>query len=246
MSYPNAEAQKSSGSLMEDVINIFVKPSAVFEHQRNNSFLMPALLQTVLFAVVVFSLRNLISPFWDAETSRAMAAQAAAMAAKGQAMPEAGKAMGEKIASYTSIAAPLIGPWLTAIVGGLFLFLASRVAGAKLTYGQSAMIASWSAFPSVLALITTAVMGMMMDPASIRGVTDGQLGPGKFFDPNTTSPALIALFQNLDVFNIWSVIIMGVGVAVVGRVTQGAGLLAAWIKWAIVVLFAIVPILLFR
>ncbi len=241
MAHPNAEAQKSSGGLMEDVINIFINPSAVFEHQRDKSFVMPALIQTILFALLVFGLRNLVAPFWDAESSRAMAAQAAAMAAKGQAMPESGKAMGEKIAGYVSMVGPIIAPWLAAIVGGLFTFIASRIVGAKLSFGQSAMIASWSAFPAVLAFITTGVMGMMMDPANIRGVTDGQLGPGRFFDPNTTSPALIALFQNLDVFNIWSIVIMGIGIATVARVQRGTGFVGSLIKWVIVVLFSVVP-----
>ena len=241
MSHPNAEAQKSSGGLMEDLINIFVNPSAVFEHQRNKSFVMPALIQTILFAALVFGLRNLIMPFWDAETSRQMAAQAAAMAAKGQAMPEGAKAMGEKMASYGSMIGPIIAPWFTAIVGGLFTFLASRLVGAKLSFGQSAMIASWSNFPAVLSFIAMGIIGMMMDPATVRGVTDGQLGPGKFFDPNTTSPALVALFQNLDLFNIWSIVIMGIGIAVVARVPRGSGFVGALIKWGIVVLFSIVP-----
>lgn len=247
MSYPDAEVPKAkaNGSLMEDVIKIFYKPSEVFDNQRNSSFLMPALIQTVLFALIVFSMRNLISPFWDAESARQMAAQAAKAAANGQPLPEGAKAMGEKIASFSSIVGPLIAPWFTAIIGGLFTWIASKIVGAKLSYGQSATIASWAAFPAVLAFIAMAIFGVMMDPATIRGVTDGQLGPGKFIDPNTTSRALVALFQNMDIFSIWTVLLSGIGIAVVSRASLNTGLVGAVIKWGIVVLFSVVPAILF-
>lgn len=229
----------NSGGLMEDVINIFVNPSSVFEHQRNKSFVVPALVLSVIFAVLVFALRNLIAPFFDAEFARQMAAQSAA--AGGQAIPESARAMSEKIAVISAMAGPVLAPWFTAIVGGLFTWIGARIVGAKLSYGQAATISAWSAFPSVLAFIATAVMGMTMDTSAIRGVTDGQLGPGKFIDPTTTSPALVALFQNLDLFTVWSVVILGIGIAVVARVPRGTGMIGAIIKWGIVVLFSVVP-----
>ena len=244
MSYPDAEVPKvktNNGSLMEDVIKIFYKPTEVFDNQRNNSFVMPALIQTVLFAVIVFSMKNLISPFWDAESARAMAAQAAKMAENGQAMPENAKAMSEKIAGITAMVGPLLAPWLTAIFGGFITWIAAKIVGAKLTYGQSATIAAWAAFPAVLAFITTAIFGMIMDPATIRGVTDGQLGPGKFIDPNTTSRAVVALFQQLDIFSVWTFILSGIGIAIVSRSSLQTGLVGALIKWGIVVALSVVP-----
>ncbi|MGV3711229.1 MAG: YIP1 family protein [Gemmatimonas sp.] len=248
MSHPNHEMQqsKSGGSLMEDLINIFVKPSAVFEHQRNGNFFMPALIQSILCGVIVFALSNLISPFWDAESARQMARQAAAMAEKGQTMPEGGQAMAEKIGNFTKIAIPIIMPWFGAIFGGLFLFVGSRFASAKLTFGQSAMIATWSNFPVILTYVTTAIFGIVMDVGSIRGAGDGQIGLAKLFDPNTTSPALMTVFQNIDVFNIWTIIIAAIGVSVVGRVSSGSGYVAAGIRWLLFVLLTAGPAAIFQ
>lgn len=247
MSYPDTEGPKAAkgGSLMEDVISIFYNPSAVFEHQRNKSFVMPALIQTVLFALIVFSMRNLIQPFWDAESARQMAAQAAKMAASGQPMPEGAKASGEKIASVMSMIGPIIAPWLTAIFGGLFTWLASKLVSAKLTFGQSATIAVWAAFPAVLAFVVTAIFGVVKDPATIRGITDGQLGFGQLLDPNTASRAVIALAQQTDLFSVWTFILSAIGISVVSRSPQSSGFVAAAIKWGIVVAFSVVPAILF-
>ena len=235
MSHPNAEAQKASGSLMEDLINIFIKPSAVFEHRRNGSFAIPALIQTVLLALLVFALGNLITPFFDAEVARGMA-----QAAKGgQAMPEGAQATAEKFGRYFALAFVVISPWFTALFGGLFGLIATRIVGLKLSFGQTALVASWASFPAVLGLIAMAVRGMMIDPSTIRGATDGQLGFGMFLDPNTASPALVALAQATDLFSLWSVVLAGIGFSVLARVTLGKGLTVSYIKFAIGLLLAV-------
>lgn len=235
MSHPNAEAQKPSGGLMEDLINIFIKPSAVFEHQRNGSFAIPALIQTLLFAVLVFALGNLINPFFEAEVARGLA-----QAAKnGQAMPEGAQATAEKFGRYFALAFVIISPWFTALFGGIFGFIATRIVGLKLSFGQAALVASWASFPAVLGLLAMAIRGTMLDPSMIRGATDGQLGLGMFLDPGTASPALMALAQATDIFNLWAVILAGIGFSVLARVTLGKGLTAACIKFGIGLLLAV-------
>lgn len=235
MSHPNAEAPKSSGGLMEDLINIFVNPSSVFEHQRNKSFAMPALVQSIIMLVLCLAMGNLIGPYFDAENARAMAAAAA----KGQAMPAEAQAAAEKFARYGAYAVLVIMPWFIAIVGGLFGWIGAKIVGANMGYGQSAMVASWAGFPAVLGTIAMGIMGMMTDPTTIRGVADGQLGPARFLDPATASPAILGLLQSIDIFSIWTIILFGIGVSVVGQVSRGSGMVASLVKWGIVALFSV-------
>jgi hypothetical protein len=234
VSHPNAEAPKSSG-LMEDLINIFVKPSAVFENQRNKSFVMPALVQSVIMIVLVLAMGNLIMPFFDAENARAMAAAAA----KGQAIPPEAAAAAEKFSRYGAMGFMVLAPWFFAIFGGLLGWIGAKIVGAKMGYGQAATVASWSSFPNILGTVAMGVIGMMSDLTTVRGVADGQLGPARFLDPTTASPAILALLQTLEVFNIWSVVLFAIGVAVVGRVSMGSGMIASIVKWGIVALFAV-------
>jgi len=235
VSHPNAETQKQSGGLMEDLINIFVNPSSVFEHQRDKSFVMPALVQSALMLVLVVAMGNLLSPFFDAENARAMAAAAA----KGQAMPPEAAATAEKFSRYISFGVLVLLPWFTAILGGLLGWVGAKIVGAKLGYGQVAMIASWAGFPAVVSTLVMGVMGVLSDTASIRGIADGQLGLARFLDPATASPAMLGLLQSLDIFSIWTILLFGIGVSVVGRVSRGTGMIASLIKWGIVALFAV-------
>lgn len=240
MSHVMTDAPKSS-SLMEDLVNIFVNPSKVFENNRTKSFVMVAVVQSVIFLVLALALKNLIQPYMDAEFARNMAKAAAKAAASGQPMPAGANAMAEKIASATAVAGPVLAPWLIAIFGGLFTWLGARLVGAKITFGQSAMIAAWSSFPGVLAYIATGIQGVMADPQTVRGMNDASVGPARFVDPATTPAALLGLLQNLDIFSIWTVVLIAIGVAVVARVPRGTGFIASLIKWGIVVLFTMVP-----
>ena len=236
MSQPNAEAQKSSGSVMEDLINIFVNPAAVFEHQRDNGFVTPALVQTILLTLLTFALHNLLAPFVDADFARGMAKASAKAAASGQPMPEQAKGMMETVQKFSLYAAAVLGPWFIAIFGGIVVWLISKIVGAKMAVSQGMTIAAWAAMPMILGSVTMAIFGMMADPQTVRGSGDGQLGALRFFDPDTTSPLLTEILRRLDLFALWEVVLTAIGISVVGRVSRGAGFAAAGIRWGLVAL----------
>ncbi len=240
-----APGAKKTG-LMDDIVDAFIHPSALFDRMRDSSFVRPALIQMVLCGVLVFALRNLISPYFDAEFARGMAKATAQAAAQGRELPASAMEMSRKISSFSTMFGPLLVPWFIAIFGGLATWIGARIVGAKISYGQSATIASWSYMPGVLGYIALAVQGAIVDGNAIRGVSDGQLGPARFLDPNTASPQLLALLQNLDVFGIWSLVLTAIGVAVVARTSRSTGALAAVIRFGIGALLALIPMLMSR
>lgn len=232
------------GGVFEDFIDVLVRPSALFDRVRNQGFVKPALVQTIMLLVLVLALRNLVQPFFDAEFARQGALQAAKMAESGRAMPEGASAMSEKIGTFMSTVGLVLSPWLIAIFGGLFTWIAARVVGARIAFGQAATIASWSYTPAILGYIVFAVQGALMDTTAVRGVSDAQIGPARFLDPTTASPVLLGLLQQLDLFNVWTLVLTAIGVAVVARTSISTGALAAIIRFAIAALFTLVPALL--
>jgi hypothetical protein len=98
--------------------------------------------------------------------------------------------------------------------------------------------------PKVLSFIVTAAQGALVDPQSIRSFSDAALGAARFVDPVSTSPALTALLSNIDVFNIWQLVIMAIGLSVVGRVERSAGFIGAFVGWALGVALTVLPALL--
>jgi len=228
-------ATAARGGLFEDIIDVFINPSAVFERNKNTGFARPALIQSVIFLVLVIALKNLVSPYFDAEFERSMATAAA----KGQEIPEAAMATSRKFAGYIGMIGPLFAPWFVALIGGLFTMIGARIVGAKLSFGQSATIASWSYFPAIIGYLAIAVQGALVDSQSIRGVSDSQFGPARFVDPSTISPSLLGFLQSVDLFSIWTLVLTAIGVAIVAGVARGTGAIAALVRWG---LFALVTL----
>lgn len=233
----NVTGSGKQTGVFEDVIDVFVNPSALFERARTSSFARPALIQTLLFAVLVLAVRNLVSPYFEAEFDRGMARAAA----KGQEIPEGALAMSRKISHYTTVIGPIIAPWFVALFGGLATWIGARVVGARLSFGQSATIAAWSYTPAALGFLAMAVQGALSDTSAVRGVSDASLGLSRFLDPATASPALLALLNNLDIFGIWSLVLTAIGISVVARTTRGTGGIAALIRFAIGALVTVLP-----
>ena len=230
---------KKTGSF-EDVIDVFVNPSALFERARNASFARPALIQTLIFAVLVLAVRNLVSPYFEAEFDQGMTRAAA----NGQEIPERALAMSRKISTYATMIGPIIVPWFVALLGGAATWIGARVVGARLSFGQSATIASWSYTPAVLGFIAMAVQGALSDTTAVRGVSDASLGLSRFLDPATASPALLALLNTLDIFGIWSLVLTAIGISVVARTTRTTGGIASLIRFAVGALVTVLPALL--
>ena len=236
MSLPIDASAKPSGGLMDDLLEIFVKPSAVFERRRNAGFAIPALVQMIIFMVLAVGLHNLMAPFLDADFQRGMAKAAEKAAASGQPMPANAQAMAEKVKNVAGYVFAAAGPWLIAIIGGVFVWLFAKIVGAKMEVGQGMTISAWSYMPAILSTIVVAVFGVLADPQTVRGMSDAQLGPARFVDPNSVSPMVLQFLMRLDVLNIWTVILTGIGISVVGRVSRTSGMLAAFVQWAVVAL----------
>jgi hypothetical protein len=223
--------------LFEDFVDIFVRPRTLFERNRNTSFVRPALVQSIFFLVLGLAAMNLLAPYFEADMLRAMRQS-------GQEVPAGASGATGIMAKVTAVAGFAIAPWLVALLGGFATWIGARIVGARVSFGQAAMIASWSYAPAMLGGIVMAVQGAVADPASIRGAADAQIGPARFMDPETTAPPIMALVAQLDLFNLWALVLCAIGVAVVAKKDLGTGILAAIIRFAIVALATLIPALL--
>ncbi|MEO8624144.1 MAG: hypothetical protein ABI625_23895, partial [bacterium] len=85
--------------------------------------------------------------------------------------------------------------------------------------------------------------GLLMDPASLTGQFKVSLGVGRFLDPDTTSPALLALAGRVDVFTIWVTILLVIGLSVTGKIPRGKAAVAGVIVWIVGALPTVLPAL---
>lgn len=222
-------ASPERASLFEDFIDIFYAPSKVFARRANSGFWAVTLILAVVIGALVFANSGAMEGITDAEFQR----QATKMMEQNPQLTleqiEKGRGVGEMI---TKVGAFLFMP-LTVLLLGLMVLLAGKIFGAKLGFAAAAMIAAYSEVPRILEQVLVSVQAMLLDTDAMTSRAQLSLGASRFLDPDTTSAGMLALLQRVDPFTIWVTILLGIGIAVVGKVPREKGMLAAALLWLV-------------
>lgn len=224
-----APAPAKPASRWEDFIDIFYAPSSVYERRAHSGFGIPMLVVTVLVGLIFIANSGVMQPIMDAEFSRNMAL---AMKKNPQLTPEMvekGRGMAETFGKIGAFFFMPIAMFLT----GLVLWIVGKFFDAKESLAAAIMIASYAYVPRILEGIVNGVQGLLMDPAKLDGRYRMSLGVGRFLDPNTASPMMLALFGRVDVFTIWVTVLLAIGLSVTGRIPRSRAALVAVIVWII-------------
>lgn len=219
-------AAEPTASRWEDFIDIFYAPSAVFARRATSGFLLPMAVVTVLTGALYIMNSGVWSPVMDAEMSRAMARQTQQMS---EDQLQAVRRFSETMAKVGAFVFVPVGIFLT----GLMLWVCGKFVDAKQTLRQATMVASFAFLPRVIEALVVAIQGLVLDPGTFDGRWRVSLGVGRFFDPDATSPALLAFLGRIDVFTIWVTVLLAIGLAVTGKVTRGRAAVAAAIVWVL-------------
>jgi hypothetical protein len=131
----------------------------------------------------------------------------------------------------------LVGSVLGYLLIALVLWLGLRLAGGELTYLQGFSATLHGLIPAQalkpLIMIPVLLSVKSVDPQALQSgsVLQSNLA---FLAPEGASRALVALLASLDVFTLWTVALLVLGMSLVGRVSKSASALVvvgAWIVW---------------
>jgi len=120
------------------------------------------------------------------------------------------------------------------LLGSLGIWVAVKLVGADLTFRQN-----WSTFvhaqmPHAVSAVLSLPAILSRDEFHFADVQTGSVLPSNlgYFAPEEASPALLSLLSSIDVFSIWTLVLLILGTAVVGRIKRGpaaAAVLACWL-----------------
>ncbi len=223
---------------MDDLLEIFVAPSKVFARRREGNYGVLLLVLVILAVAIMLATKGLSTPYYDAQFDTQIRIQVA----KGAPLPaEATGPQARAIGSWILVASQSLFIPIFVWLAALFVMLGAKIAGTSLSYRQSALIFTLAGFPRLLSPIIMAIQGAIVDPGSIRALTDAQLGPARFFDPVTTSSAIMGALSNFDVINLWAFALVGIGISVIGKVSRASGFLGSAVVMACVIALALLP-----
>jgi len=229
MTTPAAGAEPRSPAIWEDFVDIFTSPSAVFARRRGGGFGIPLVVLTLLLTALYLGTKPLLQPALDAEFAR----QAARVTEANPQVTAEQLQAGRKFADNFGFLVVLISTPIQVMLTGIVLWLVGKVFDSQQAVRDALMVASYAFFPRLLGAVVSALIASFTDPAQLTSVLKTTVGVGRFLNPGTTSPLLIALLSRLDVFTTWVTVLLAIGLHVTGRVPKARACAAGAIVWVL-------------
>jgi hypothetical protein len=149
---------------------------------------------------------------------------------------EAGIQMGVKIAPVMTYAIILVGiPLGTLIWAAILLGIVKGMMSAQVRLKQVFAIVWYASLPGVImALLAIAVM-FMKAPDDFNLQNPLVFNPGAFMDPLTSSKFLYSVASSLDLFRLWTLVLIAIGLKAAGgkQLSMGGAVTAVFLPWAI-------------
>jgi hypothetical protein len=214
--------------LAEDCLEIFWAPSRVFARRRGRSFWPPLLVFGGVMAIILFATRGLMQPVMDAQFAQGIAAAQKANPQLTAEQIQASRGMMEKL----GIVFAVIGSFVLPLLLGIVVWIAGKLAGAKQELGDAMTVGALASFPKILGAVVAALLAMLLPESAITGLYSVTLGLGHFLDP-AKGPLLPALLGRLELFTLWTTVLIALGLRATGRLSTGAAAIAAAVVWVI-------------
>lgn len=218
----------SSASVWEDFVDIFTNPSAVFERRREGQFGMALLILAVLTGILAFALHNGLAPVMDAVIAKQQAAALAKNPALTADQLSSMTGMMEKMSKFGAI---IFVP-VAAVIGAALIWVIGRFLDAKMAFAAAMMVSVYSGVPRIIQTVVTALQGLFLSPESITSPNSVSIGPARFL-PDSGNAVLGAVLGGFDLFTIWTVVLMAIGIAVVARVPMTRAAITAGLVWLV-------------
>ncbi len=237
---PVAETASAGGlTQWQRVVDTFTAPSKTFgDIKRGNKswwlpFVIGALISYLFFAAVAQKIGM------QQVVDNQIRMNPKAQERMANATPEQ-REMGNKFSLIATEVAFTAGP-LIGIIGALVTSLGLMATinfgfGGRAKYGSIFAVSYYAWLPmSIKALLGTIVIYSGMAPESFNIKNFSPTNVGAFLPPDTT-PWLYSLATSVDIITIWTLVLMGMGTAIVAGTKRSSGYIAVFGWWALFVI----------
>lgn len=214
-------------SVVEDFVDIFYAPSQVFERRRDGRFGLALLLLIVLLVVLLIVTKSAMSPVYDAMSDLQMRA----VLKQNPDMPAAALERSRGFMAKFLMPGVVFGATVAILLGGVTLWFAGKLFDAKQTISQALMVATYANVPRVVAgTLASAVQAYFLTDGTVATPFAVSLGPARFLDAEAALK-WGGILARLDLFTIWTTVLLGIGLAVTGKIDRKKALAAAFVVW---------------
>jgi hypothetical protein len=219
----------ASSSVIEDIIDIFHSPSAVFERRRTNpKFWAAFFILALLMALAGYVMLKNLSTVMDAQFAK----QAAEITRKNPQITEdqlaTMRSMNEKFAPVGFAVVTII----SVFVLGVAVWLVGKLFESAADLKQSMVIATFASFPKLIDVLLAAIMAMTMGTGNATNMFAAMPSAARFAGSDANMAVLGAL-SRISIGTIWATVLIAIGLQVMGRVSKQKAYTAAFVLWLI-------------
>ena len=222
---------------VERLVDTFVAPSKTFtDIRRNASWWVPWLLMSIFGLAVVFVVDKKLG--METVTENQIRLSPKQMDKLDQLPPDQKATqmkLAAKITGYIAYGTPLMTLIFVGVIAAVLMATFNFGFGAEVKFGWAMAISMYAFLPGILrALIAMGVVGMgAAEGFTFQNMVASNLGG--LVDPSS-SHFLYSVLTAIDAFNIWTLILTGIGYSCVTRVKRGTCMAVVFGWWAVVTL----------
>jgi hypothetical protein len=236
---PEPEPQPKGLGEGSRLTGVFFEPAKTFaDVAERPGFWVPLIL------IMVFSLSYMVLFGQHVGWERMIRHQTEMSSRSAQMSPEQreqGIQMGLKVAPIFAYVGVLLGvPLGTLIWAAVLLGIVKGMMSAQVRLKQVFAIICYAGMPGLIMVLLAIAVMFLKPPDDFNLQNPLVFNPGAFMDPTTTSKFLYSLASSLDLFRLWQLVLIGIGLKAAGGKTlsMGGAMTAVFLPWAIWVLGA--------
>lgn len=217
------------------IVSVLVAPAKTFASIRQNpTWLTPLLVLVLVVLLTTFLVTQKVD--WVEAAGQILDAQNRTMS---EDQREQAIDTMERVLPKTTLIGPLVAFPVFSLLTGLICLVAVNALGGQLSFKQSFSTVVHSAMPQLVAGLLTIPVVLGRESFSFVELQGGSFLKSNLgaFATEETAGALRALMGSVDLFTLWGVVLLSLGLATVGRLSKGVSAAVAigvWVFWTLI------------
>lgn len=236
---PEVEASATASlSQTERIVSTFTSPEKTFKDvARNSSWWAPFLLTVITSLLFVIAIHIHIG--WEKVADNQMKLnpkQAERMANMSPEQAAQTRHITAIVTEGISYFFPVFMLLTGVVIAGVLLATINFGFGGQAKFGNllAALFYSW--LPGLIKTLLSVVVIFFSDPDTFQLSNPIGTNPAYYLNLSETPLWLYGLLSSFDIFTIWTMVLLAIGVATVAKVKKGAGYAAVFGWWVLIIL----------
>lgn len=236
---PSAEPETPLLTQVQRVVYAYTAPSRTFtDILRDTSWWLPFLLAVLVTYGFVFVVQKQVT--WARVADNALKQdpkQEERFATMPPVQAEQAKQIMVRGFQYGMYAAPLIAIVTALLASAILLATLNFGFGGQAKFGSILAVWFYAGLPGLIKFLLAIILlsaGVIPDLFSPSNPVATNIGA--FLNPLETPRWIVTLLSSLDIFTIWTVVLLGIGCATVANLKRSSGYIAVFGWWILIVL----------